>query len=437
MRLFAALNLACIALVLFVSPVNAQDNTVKVVNNVTGQGVNYRAAMHTAFRNAIESVMGVKIKSETKVLNFQVVSDLIFSKSEGFILDKKGERVTKADGLVTVFYTQVLVSASALNINERIAHIENIFRNFRSPGIGLKLDNCARSYRPYIQSVITDVLKRDIERDYEILIIPFVESSGEKVTMHAQLEDKKGNVLAVVKPMTLAFEGDNSREYMSQVLVINLLLAFKESQKYILTIVGVPNVTVAEKIRTGLENLEVIRNCSLKRFDRQGAIFYVWCRVALSMLSLQLDKVFGRVVFDEPSRAFKARWGRSPQEKLLGWAKDSQPGESWQEQPAPDDSLGFSGDSAQASIYHVYFAYFQSSNKLNQGYRALKALQSDGMLRIVKFKQPHPRSMVWTVSYPQPIFELKQELERMCRTYGMFLRFRFQGNTIIVTQSEE
>lgn len=52
-----------------------------------GSGLTCKAAHNDALRNAIEQIAGVEIKSKSKIVNFSVNYDIIFSTTDGLISD--------------------------------------------------------------------------------------------------------------------------------------------------------------------------------------------------------------------------------------------------------------------------------------------------------------------------------------------------------------
>lgn len=78
-----------------------------------GQGLDERAALQDAFRNAIEKVMGVMVSAETEVSNFQTVRDRVFAHAEGYVSSYQViDRYHHPDGSVGMRVRVVLTEKS-------------------------------------------------------------------------------------------------------------------------------------------------------------------------------------------------------------------------------------------------------------------------------------------------------------------------------------
>lgn len=69
---------------------------------VTGQGGSERDALHNAMRTAIEQEIGVLVDSQTYVDNYRVISDKIYTNTEGYITDYQVLKKDKVNGIHTV-----------------------------------------------------------------------------------------------------------------------------------------------------------------------------------------------------------------------------------------------------------------------------------------------------------------------------------------------
>ncbi len=81
--------------------------------DVEGRGVDEQAALKDAFRNAVESAVGVMVSSETEVSNFQTVRDRIFTHAEGYVSSYRiTDRYQHADGAVGLRVSVVITEQS-------------------------------------------------------------------------------------------------------------------------------------------------------------------------------------------------------------------------------------------------------------------------------------------------------------------------------------
>ena len=85
-----------LSLVWLIFPAAAADITVE------GYGVNQQTALQDALRAAVEQAAGMLISSETATKNHQILSDVIYARSEGYIRDYQIIRTDTAPAVTTV-----------------------------------------------------------------------------------------------------------------------------------------------------------------------------------------------------------------------------------------------------------------------------------------------------------------------------------------------
>lgn len=90
-RLLVALSLSLGVLAapsLEASATTAQSPAAEAVTRtveVEGRGLDEKAALNDAFRNALEAVVGVMVSAETEVANFQALRDRVLTHAEGYV----------------------------------------------------------------------------------------------------------------------------------------------------------------------------------------------------------------------------------------------------------------------------------------------------------------------------------------------------------------
>ena len=95
-----------LSLVWLISPAAAADVTIE------GYGVNQQTALQDALRAAVEQAAGTLISSETAMKNQQILSDIIYTRSEGYVRDYQIIR-TDATPAVTTALVRVKVDTEA------------------------------------------------------------------------------------------------------------------------------------------------------------------------------------------------------------------------------------------------------------------------------------------------------------------------------------
>ncbi|MNK60061.1 hypothetical protein D3C87_791880 [compost metagenome] len=82
---------------------------------IEGRGLDEKAALQDAFRNAIEKVVGVMVRAETEVSNFQTVKDRVLTHAEGYVDSYQVlDRYQHPDGAVGV-KVRVLITEKSIH----------------------------------------------------------------------------------------------------------------------------------------------------------------------------------------------------------------------------------------------------------------------------------------------------------------------------------
>lgn len=84
----------------------AQEQYVTVQGNSSIEGTNkdsaQKKALSDAFRNAVEKGIGVYVKSQTEVENFEVKKDQILTRAEGYVTEHEIIKETEESGIYTI-----------------------------------------------------------------------------------------------------------------------------------------------------------------------------------------------------------------------------------------------------------------------------------------------------------------------------------------------
>lgn len=84
---------------------------------VATEAVARQQAINQALRTAIEQVVGVFVNAQTKVSNFEVLDDTIYTKADGFVSEHRVVGEGKKNG---VYWVQVQATVSVLPLAERL-----------------------------------------------------------------------------------------------------------------------------------------------------------------------------------------------------------------------------------------------------------------------------------------------------------------------------
>lgn len=84
---------------MLISTVFIFSNVFAVEVMVTGEGASKDQALRAAMRNAVEQGLGTLVSSETRIQNFQLIQDKIFSHSQGYVTRYSPVKEEKLDGM--------------------------------------------------------------------------------------------------------------------------------------------------------------------------------------------------------------------------------------------------------------------------------------------------------------------------------------------------
>ena len=129
-KLFSCLGLILVTL-LFCTATFAQDVSVQ------GKGTTKDDALRDAFRTAVEQTVGTLVDSQTLVKNYQVVSDEIYTKSQGFVQDSQITNEQFSSGIYTLTVTVTVNTDPNSALYSRLQKLRLIEVMLRDPRIAV------------------------------------------------------------------------------------------------------------------------------------------------------------------------------------------------------------------------------------------------------------------------------------------------------------
>ena len=128
-----------LSLVWIISPAAAADVTVE------GYGVNQQTALQDALRAAVEQATGTLISSETALKNQQILSDVIYARSEGYVRDYQIIR-TDATPTFTTVLARVKVDTEANSpLLTRLQQYKLIEAGLGDPRLAVIIEHAGRA----------------------------------------------------------------------------------------------------------------------------------------------------------------------------------------------------------------------------------------------------------------------------------------------------
>ena len=128
----------------------------------TGKGASERAALRDAMRSAVEAEVGVHLDSRTRIANYQVLSDKIYTHSEGYI---KSYKVLAKDEIGGVHRVTIRADVSGDKISDVTNSLQQrqavIGMNMEQPRVAvIAVDRSGKEY-PTLSSVLITALQQE------------------------------------------------------------------------------------------------------------------------------------------------------------------------------------------------------------------------------------------------------------------------------------
>lgn len=122
---------------------------------VTGMGADRSAALHDAMRNAIEQKIGLLLDSQTIAQNYQIISDTIYTHSEGYVTDYTIIDESTDRGLYTVTIRVTVGQSLDVEVMDRFRKVKAVETGLQDPRIGVMIaDRQDESYSVAKNSLI-------------------------------------------------------------------------------------------------------------------------------------------------------------------------------------------------------------------------------------------------------------------------------------------
>lgn len=127
-----------------------------------GQGADERSALHAAMRAAVEQEVGVYVDSRTRVENYRLLSDSVYTKSEGFI-DRYEVLAHDVLGGVHTITIRADVATERLRAGalSRLEKRALIGANLEDPRIGVLAVDAAGNTYPALENALAAALARE------------------------------------------------------------------------------------------------------------------------------------------------------------------------------------------------------------------------------------------------------------------------------------
>lgn len=140
------------------------------VVTVNGIGINKDAAVQDAKRQAVEEVVGIVLKSESTMINFDLVYDAIIVRTQGYINSCKVISSKKVDGNVEIV-AQIDVSAEP---NSQLMKDIELVMNLNDPRLAVVIehygDDGGENFRRYVEMCSVAIRGELIKRGFNHVV---------------------------------------------------------------------------------------------------------------------------------------------------------------------------------------------------------------------------------------------------------------------------
>ena len=105
--------------------------------SVEGRGISREAAIHDALRQAVEQAVGTLVESQTRVQNYVVLTDEIYTKSQGFVSDYTITSEKWLNGEVVIQASITVDTQPNSSLMTKLQRLKLIDVGLRDPRIGV------------------------------------------------------------------------------------------------------------------------------------------------------------------------------------------------------------------------------------------------------------------------------------------------------------
>lgn len=138
-----------------------------------GEGANHQAALKAAMRDAIEKAVGIYVKSETEVQNWQLKKDQIITHTEAFITDYNILDKYRTGEIWTV---KINATVSNKKLLDTLQELQILQKQLDNPKILVYYDKSGEKYEPrYTQQSINSINEYLVTYRYEMVDLGHIE----------------------------------------------------------------------------------------------------------------------------------------------------------------------------------------------------------------------------------------------------------------------
>lgn len=177
-------------------PVASESDDRKVVT-VTAEGYNADDALKQALRKALEQGAGVQIASYTKVQNFELARDTIYSRASGIITEYKILKQEETAGGGVAVTVEAVVRASA--VAQTWGEVQNVLDQLGRPKILVWIDETIDG-RPQSDSIVESRLEEMfVKAGFDLVSRKGVEELARREHADALKEGNEAKLAAIAK----------------------------------------------------------------------------------------------------------------------------------------------------------------------------------------------------------------------------------------------
>lgn len=175
----------------------AEESAERKVVTVTAEGYDSGDALKQALRKALEQGAGVQIASYTKVQNFELARDTIYSRASGIITEYKILKQEETAGGGVVVTVEAVVRASA--VAQTWGEVQNVLDQLGRPKIMVWIDETI-DHRPQSDSIVeTRLEEMFVKAGFDLVSRKGVEELARREHADALKEGNEAKLAAIAK----------------------------------------------------------------------------------------------------------------------------------------------------------------------------------------------------------------------------------------------
>jgi len=164
---------------------------------VTGRGISEDEALKDALRRALEQGASVEISSHSRVENFELIRDAIYSRADGLIKDYR--ILDKGDEVGGVKFVKIIAKVSKSAIASEWGEVQNMLDQIGRPGVAVYIVESIDGQVQDSSILESKIEERLVKAGFDVYARDQLEAIASKESTDSELENNVAKLRAIAK----------------------------------------------------------------------------------------------------------------------------------------------------------------------------------------------------------------------------------------------